>query len=186
MSKLYAFYSFSFPFSPFSLSFLCLITTRPSYILCTKSAVPCRSPVRHNKVFPEKTPCSCLGENWSLPLRRVVTQHAGFSERGREGGMERWDPHHLLPTPTTQSVGSVAHNGGGDRAGWDEDSFHKVPLRQRSLPSLRAITPTVSHKEAGRFPRTPWHWGRGRSYEITALSSCRASPVGHFSKRLVT
>lgn len=36
----------------------------------------------------------------------------------------------------------------GRPAGWDEDSFHKVPLRQRSLPLLGAITPPVSHMEA--------------------------------------
>lgn len=40
-----------------------------------------------------------------------------------------------------------------DEAGWDEDSFDKVLLCQRSLPSLRAITPTISHEESGRFYR---------------------------------
>lgn len=33
-----------------------------------------------------------------------------------------------------------------DEAGWDEDSFYKVLLRQRTLPSLRAITLTVSQR----------------------------------------
>lgn len=134
---------FFFSFSPWVLQ--CRIIARPSYILCTKSAVPCPSPVRHNKVFPDEAPCSCFGGNWSLTVRRMVTQHADFSEGGAG------TPTH--PPPPTQSVGSAAHNGRGDRAGWDEDSFHKVPLRQRSLPSLRAIAPTVSHQEAGRFPR---------------------------------
>lgn len=87
---------------------------------------------------------------------RMVTQHADFSKGGGLG-----PPHPHTPPPPTQSVGSVAHNGRGDRAGWDEDSFHKVPLRQRSLPSLRAIAPTVSHQEAGRFPRTLSHTGGG-------------------------
>lgn len=53
---------------------------------------------------------------------------------------------------------AVREDGGGvapprDEAGWDEDSFDKVLLCQRSLPSLRAITPTISHKESGRFYR---------------------------------
>lgn len=57
----------------------------------------------------------------------------------------------------TKEAGCSGGRGGlappRDEAGWDEDSFDKVLLRQRSLPSLRAITPTISHKESGRFYR---------------------------------
>lgn len=147
-----------FILSLFFWVFQCRIIARPSYILCTKSAVPCRSPVRHNKIFPEEPRCSCFGGNWSLMVRRM----AKLSEGGAG-----------TPTapPSAQSVGSVPHNGRGDQAGWDEDSFHKVLLRQRSLPSLRAITPTVNHKEAGCFPHTHSHWGQAQSYEMTGLEA---------------
>lgn len=111
------------------------------------------------KSFLMKHLVLALGGNWSLTA-------AGWSgstptsqwEWG--GGVEGVAETPGFPHPTpTQSVGSAAHNGRGERAGWDEDSFHKVPLRQRSLPSLRAITPTVSQQEAGRCPHTLSHWG---------------------------
>lgn len=58
----------------------------------------------------------------------------------------------------TMEAGCSGGGGGGvapprDEAGWDEDSFDKVLLCQRSLPSLRAITPTISHKESRRLYR---------------------------------
>lgn len=154
MCKLYAFYSFSMSFFLLFLwVFQCLITTSPLYILCTKSAVPCRSPVHHNKVFPEKAPRSCLG--WKLEPHSTPDSNTSVlaSKQGKGGNPNPPQHTHTFYQPQRPNqldqwrTMAVATGPAGMRTVFTRSRCVSVPFRrwEQSLPLSVTRRPDAFH-----------------------------------------